>query len=190
MIYHYKTFHPYGYNLTSGGNKCIFSEETKEKMRKNIKIGISNNLESHRTHIVELKDLPQYVSYMKEKENGNHGFRIINHPKCKSKIIAAKIIDKTWEELRDLTLKFLQDLDNNNTIYETNDAKKRNQNIPRGLRIRKEFHVEMDFVYKSTSHRKYFSDGSLDENMANATLYMIKLRQELKNNFNNKIINN
>ncbi len=99
------TMTPNGYNLTTGGNNCRQSEETK-KLKSESMLGKNKGKVYPRRERKRDEDseLPKYLRYYIDK-NGKEGYRVCNHPTLKTKSFLSKKI--ILEEKLQLALNYL-----------------------------------------------------------------------------------
>ena len=101
----HKTLTPYGYNLTTGGNFCIQSEETKIKKSNSMLYKNKGKIYPKRERKRDIdNNLPKYVRYYIDA-TGKEGYRISNHPTLKDKSFFGKTI--TLETKLSLALNYL-----------------------------------------------------------------------------------
>ena len=181
MIYHYKTLYPHGYNLTTGGKNCKYSNETKNKMSNIIKEKVSENISSYRIYDEQLKGLPKCVSYV-PSQKGKYGYRIFRHPKCNIKLFTSDT--KSLLELKKDVLDFLSNIENSESEYKSDLTKKVDNGIPKGISIKSTGLVQMRFYYKTKLYYKSFPEslGTQEERIQIALSHMNNLKQQLKNN--------
>jgi group I intron endonuclease len=113
-INEFQTFHPNGYNLTSGGkSNCRQSDATKEKRRVSMMGKNKGKVLPKRTRKRDNDvDLPKYVRYICDTNVvGKEGYRISHHPLLKDKCFVSKAL--TLSEKLELALQYLNSSDTN-----------------------------------------------------------------------------
>lgn len=166
------TLHPSGYNLILN-KKC--SELTKNRMKSNKNRVNNNNIYKYRTNHKELEGLPKFVTYF--KTGSKRGYRITNHPNCKSKHFTDPNV--SVKELKQRTLDFLKYLENNK--HKTIQEKKCELGIPKGIYEQKPGKFSVEFIYKKKSYSKYFTQTPREKALKLAIEWMNITKKQLKN---------
>jgi hypothetical protein len=170
------TLAPSGYNLklNHSDEYKVFSEETLNKMSISQSKVYETNLHKYRKKHKELEEVPQFVTYF--ESGGIRGYRIVNHPNCKSKQFADE--QTPVEELKTQTLEFLEKC--NKVPYKTLQQVKKEKGIPKGISEQKPGRFLVQFRYKGIKYDKYFSQSPRDEALNLATKWMNLKKDELK----------
>lgn len=167
---------PNGYNLKTNkafGDNQSFSTETIKRMSDGHKKSMKENLYKYRKNHEELKNVPQHVTFF--ESGGIRGYRIHNHPKCKSKQFADS--DTPVETLKKQMLNFLKQCEQN--PYQTIQQRKKDRGIPKGMTEQKPGRFLVQFAYKGTRYVKFFSNGTREEALHSATEWMENKKKEL-----------
>ena len=99
------SFHPNGYNLTTGKSNSRQSDITRERRRASM-MGKNTGKELQKRERMreQDKDLPKYVRYYTDK-NGKEGYRVSHHPLLKEKSFLGKT--QTLDEKLQRALEYL-----------------------------------------------------------------------------------
>ena len=158
---------PNGYNLKMNNKKTIggysFSDETRKKMSESSKKKLHDNLHKYRRKHAELKDVPQFVTYF---ESGKiRGYRIVRHPKCKSKQFADSATPVA--DLKRQLLEFMEAL--KHTEFKTVQQRKQEERgIPKGIIEQKPGKFLVCFSRKRIRYTKFFGTDTRDKNLQDA----------------------
>lgn len=162
----HKTYAPFGYNLSTGGEGGHTSPETRQKMSIAQKARAETHSLEHRKHKAELEGLPMYTLYY-EKE-GIRGYRISGHPKCRNKRFASR--DKPLSEHKQEVIDFLAGLTDE---YET-DRSKKQASIPQGISYNKHGKpgYVMSFTKQGTKYYRKFNQSDDATNLKDAADFL------------------
>ncbi len=119
--YYIKTYNslvPNGYNLTTGGELTILSQESRDLK--------SASLRKHELS----KGLPTYASIVDTDKNKE--ILIMRHPLCKTNVTFTVKKYGSFEAAKEACLKFLEELKTSGKIYEPTN---RINGLPRGINI-------------------------------------------------------
>jgi hypothetical protein len=159
FIKQYNTIRPNGYNIKSGGKCGKLTEESKAKIGKStVERAKAKGILLKYVHISE--NLPMYISPYGDML----GYRIQNHPKCKSKCFSLKVYG-SLENAKIAALDYYNKLNSNEIIHE-------NKPLPNYI---KKFDGNGFYVSKTIKRHEYykvFNTKSLDENKSDAESYL------------------
>lgn len=178
LIIEHNSLVPNGYNLKMNhrhGQHSAYSDETRKKMSASSVIKVRDNLHNYRKKHEELKDVPQFVTYF--ESGGIRGYRIVRHPKCKSKQFADA--DTPVVELKRQLLEFLKACEDE--PFQTTQQKKATKGIPKGISEQKPGRFLVQFSLRGTRYTKFFSQEPRESALQLATEWMQNKKEELNN---------
>ena len=178
QIRRFNTLAPNGYNLkvnNSHGSHC-YSEESRKRMSESQKIACTKSLHKYRRKQGKLKKLPKHVTYF--KSGGKRGYRVVNHPNCKSKEFTVPVDSQvTDEELYEKTFAFMKRL--KTTEHKTQQQLKAEKGIPKGISEQRPGRFIVQFRRNGIRYTKFFSQSPRSEALRLATEWMETKKQEI-----------
>lgn len=167
---------PNGYNLKTNDkiNGFAYSAESRKKMSDSQKIAVTKYLHKYRRGHGMLTGMPQHITYY--ESGGVRGYRILRHPNCPFK----QFVDASTpvEELKRQTMAFLKECES--VPYITTQQRIINKGMVKGLTEQYANKFCASFRYKGQRESRYFSKGTREENLRDATVWITEKRKELK----------
>lgn len=175
-IMEHNSLHPNGYNLMLNNKTdgIKFSYETRKKMSVSQSNVFKYKLDKYRKKHKELEGVPQFVTYF--ESGGIRGYRIHNHPNCKSKQFADS--DTPVEELKNKMLEFLKECETK--PFKTVQQRKAETDVPKGITEQKPGRFLVQFSYKKVKYTKFFSQEPREKALELAIGWMENKKKELK----------
>ena len=187
----YDTLSPNGYNLKKNYNneKVIFSETTIKKMSESQKNVYKNGgYKNYRRDHGMSKGLPQYVTYIWNKQTKSHNFKLQGHPLCEEKSFMIEADSRQdiskLNQLKEKVLNFISKLEESQNSYERPKQMRKRLNLVKGVTpVRKTPGAYKCWIVKKGKryNKQFGSEGSEELNRLAANAWVIAKRKEIEN---------